>query len=212
MSSNVIAKLKECFECFPGIGPRQAQRFAYWLLGQDSSFVKNLSDLLLDLKKEVKQCEKCFRFFTPTPMHGCGGLPPPECCLCNDQNRDNSRLLVVEKDVDLESIEKAGVYDGRYFVLGDLIPFSQTIPKNIRLKELFSRAEKEARKELKEIILAFNAAAEGDNTSRYLEKILEPLAQKYSVKISRFGRGLSTGAELEYLDRDTLKNALENRK
>jgi recombination protein RecR len=201
MSFNAIAKLKECFERFPGIGPRQAQRFAYWLLGQDSSFVKNLSDLLLELKKEVKQCEKCFRFYTSE-----------QCRLCNDLSRDKSRLLIAEKDVDLESIEKAGVYDGHYFILGDIIPLNQTVPKTVRLKELFSRAQKESKNGLKEIILAFNATAEGDNTVRYLEKILEPLAQKYSIKISRFGRGLSTGAELEYLDADTLKNALENRK
>lgn len=207
MFSNVISKLKECFERFPGIGPRQAQRFVYWLLEEDPGFIKDLSNFLLELKKDVKQCEKCFRFFTSD-----------KCRLCGDLNRDNSRLLVVGKDTDLENIEKAGVYNGYYFVLGDIIPFTQTIPKNIRLKELFSRAEKEAnpangvKNGLKEIILAFNATAEGDNTVRYLEKILEPLAKKYPIKISRFGRGLSTGTELEYIDRDTLKNALENRK
>jgi len=96
--------------------------------------------------------------------------------------------------------------------LGDIIPFGQTIPKNIRLKELFGRIEHDSQKELKEIILAFSATAEGDNTCRYLEKILDPLVKKYSIKINRFGRGISTGAELEYLDKDTLKNALENRK
>ncbi len=212
MSSNVIGKLREYFGRFPGIGPRQAQRFVYWLLNEDAIFIKELGELLLNLKKETKQCDKCFRFFTPTPMHGCGGLPPPKCHFCNDLNRDKSRLLVVEKDTDLENIEKAGVYNGYYFVLGDVVPLGQTIPKNIRLKELFNRVRQDSEKELKEIILAFSATAEGDNTSRYLEKILEPLAKKYSLKISTFGRGLSTGTELEYIDRDTLKNALENRK
>ncbi len=201
MSSNAIGKLKEYFERFPGIGPRQAQRFVYWLLNEDPQFINELSGLLLELKRDVKQCGECFRFYTSN-----------ECKLCQDKNRDNSRLLVVEKDVDLENIEKTGIYSGRYFVLGDIIPLGQTLPKNIRLKELFSRAEQEAKKGLKEIILAFNATTEGDNTIRYLEKILEPLAKKYPIKISRFGRGLSTGTELEYIDRDTLKNALENRK
>ncbi len=112
----------------------------------------------------------------------------------------------------MENIEKAGVYNGYYFVLADVIPLGQTIPKNIRLKELFNRVKQDSEKELKEIILAFSATAEGDNTNRYLEKILEPLVKKYSLKISSFGRGLSTGTELEYIDRDTLKNALENRK
>jgi recombination protein RecR len=215
MSSNIIQKLKERFERFPGIGPRQAQRFVYWLLNEEEAFIKDLSGLLLELKKDTKQCKQCFRFFSP-PCPAVGeakaGQASEKCRLCDDLNRDNSRLLVVKKDADLENIEKTGVYDGRYFVLGDIIPFSQTPSKTIRLKELFGRAEKEAKKGLKEIILAFNAAAEGDNTSRYLEKILEPLAKKYSIKISRFGRGLSTGTELEYIDRDTLKNALENRK
>lgn len=201
MSSNAIGKLKEYFERFPGIGPRQAQRFVYWLLNEDPQFINELSGLLLELKRDVKQCGECFRFYTSN-----------ECKLCQDKNRDNSRLLVVEKDVDLENIEKTGIYSGRYFVLGDIVPLGQTLPKNIRLKELFSRAEQETKKGLKEIILAFNATAEGDNTIRYLEKILEPLAKKYPIKISRFGRGLSTGTELEYIDRDTLKNALENRK
>ena len=201
MSSNVIQKLREYFERFPGIGPRQAQRFVYWLLSEEPQFINELAGLLLELKKGTKQCKECFRFYTSS-----------ECRICRDTNRDNSRLLVVEKDVDLENIEKTGVYNGRYFVLGDIVPLGQTLPKNIRLKELFNRLEQEAKNGLKEIILAFSATAEGDNTIRYLEKILEPLAKKYSVKISRFGRGLSTGTELEYIDRDTLKNALENRK
>ncbi|MFH0803807.1 MAG: recombination mediator RecR [Candidatus Tagabacteria bacterium] len=201
MSSNVIAKLREYFERFPGIGPRQAQRFIYWLLNEDAIFTKELGELLLELKKETKQCEQCFRFYNSQ-----------NCIFCNDLNRDKSRLLVVEKDTDLENIEKAGVYNGYYFVLGDIIPLGQTISKNIRLKELFNRVRQDSEKGLKEIILAFSATAEGDNTNRYLEKILEPLVKKYSLKISSFGRGLSTGTELEYIDRDTLKNALENRK
>ncbi len=201
MSSNTIDKLKECFEHFPGIGPRQAKRFVYWLLAQEPTFIKNFGELLLVLKSDAKQCNQCFRFFASS-----------ECRFCNDINRDNSRILVVEKDTDLENIEKAGVYNGYYFVLGDIIPLGQTISKNIRLKELFNRVRQDSEKGLKEIILAFSATAEGDNTTRYLEKILEPLVKKYSLKLSAFGRGLSTGTELEYIDRDTLKNALENRK
>ncbi len=215
MSSNVISKLRECFQRFPGIGPRQAQRFVYWLLNEDPSFLKNFSELLLELKKDAKQCEQCFRFYTPLypAIGGVGaGQASQNCIFCNDLNRDKSRLMVVEKDPDLENIEKAGLYNGHYFILADVIPLGQTIPKNIRLKELFSRAEQNSKTGLKEIILAFSATAEGDNTTRYLEKILEPLAKKYSIKISRFGRGLSTGTELEYIDRDTLKNALDNRK
>ncbi len=206
MSSNSIQKLKEYFERFPGIGPRQAQRFVYWLLGEDPAFIKGLSETLLKLKQDANQCSRCFRFYI-------GNTSENLCRPCSDPNRDDSRLMVVEKDTDLENIEKTGVYNGCYFILGDVIPFGKTIPENIHLKELYARTEQDSKKELlKEIILAFNATAEGDNTTRYIEKILEPLSKKYSVKISRFGRGLSTGTELEYIDRDTLKNALENRK
>ncbi len=203
MFSSTIQKLREYFEKFPGIGPRQAQRFVYWLLSENPVFIKELGDLLLKLRQNSKQCEMCFRFFEGAENR---------CRLCSGQTRDDSRLLIVEKDSDLETIEKTGVYNGRYFVLGDIVPFGQILPKNIRLKELYNRAGKGAEKGLKEIILAFSATAEGDNTTRYVEKILEPLAKKFNVKISSFGRGLSTGTELEYIDRDTLKNALNNRK
>lgn len=200
MSSDVIPKLREYFERFPGIGPRQAQRFIYWLLNENPEFIKNLSETLVKLRQNVKQCEKCFRFYSEET-----------CRICGD-NGDDSRLLVIEKEVDLENIEKTGVYGGRYFILGGLMPFSQEAPKNIRFKELFVRAENDSKNKLKEIILAFGASAEGDNTARYIEKILEPLVKQRQIKISRFGRGLSTGAEVEYLDADTLKNALEGRK
>ncbi len=186
MSSSAIQKLREYFEHFPGIGPRQAQRFVYWLLNQEPDFVKNFGELLLTLKSDAKQCNQCFRFFTP-PL---AGQASQNCAFCDDINRDNSRILVMEKDTDMENIEKAGVYNGRYFVLGDIIPFGQAIPKTIRLKELYSRAGQNAQKELKEIILAFGATAEGDNTCRYLEKILESLDHKSSVHLSRFGRGI----------------------
>ncbi len=218
MSSNTIQKLREYFEHFPGIGPRQAQRFVYWLLNENAVFIKEFGELLLNLKNETKQCSRCFRFYTPplarfaiTPTER-AGQTSQNCAFCSNPNRDKIRLLVVEKDTDLENIEKAGVYNGHYFVLGNVVPFGQAIPKNIRLKELFNRAEQDSKNGLKEIILAFSTTAEGDNTTRYLEKILEPLTEKYKIKISRFGRGLSTGTELEYIDKDTLKNALENRK
>ena len=202
MSSDSIQKLKEHFERFPGIGPRQARRFVYWLLNQDDSFLENMSGHLLALKQNTKQCPECFRFFNAA-----------ECEFCKSANRDNNFLMVVEKDSDLESVEKSKVYAGRYFVLGDVIPLGADIPKTSRLKELFQRVAGQAAKQnIKEIILAMSATAEGDNTSRYIEKILEPLAKKHAIKISRFGRGLSTGTELEYIDAETLKNAMENRK
>ncbi len=201
MSSEAIQRLKEYFEKFPGIGPRQAQRFISWLLTKDSEFIKNLSELLLGLKQNVKQCEECFCFYSSG-----------ECKICRSPDRDKSRLMIVEKDVDFENIEKSGVYKGLYFILGGVISLGQNNSQNLRMKELLSHAENGTEHGLKEIILALSATAEGDNTGRYLEKILEPFAEKYKIKITRFGRGISTGTELEYIDADTLKNALENRK
>ena len=112
--------------------------------------------------------------------------------------------MLVEKDVDLENIEKSGVYNGRYFVLGGTMSLTND-KNNLRFKELFAKVKEE---KYKEIILALSANVEGENTARYIEKILEPL----KVKITHLGRGLSTGAELEYSDSETIKNALEGRK
>lgn len=190
----MMNKLIEYFLKFPGIGPRQAKRFAYFLVGEDKNFVEELSKLISEIKKEVKQCPDCFRFFEGE-----------KCAICSSLNRDKNILMLVEKDVDLENIEKAGVYSGKYFVLGGTMPLTGD-KNNLRFKELFDRAKNPPAGGL-EIILALSANVEGENTGRYIEKILEPL----KIKITKFGRGLSTGAELEYSDSETIKNALKNR-
>jgi recombination protein RecR len=186
----MLDKLIEYFLKFPGIGPRQAKRFAYFLAGQDKNFTDNLSRIILEVKEQVKQCPDCFRFFEGE-----------KCAICQGLNRDKNVLMIVEKDADLENIERAGIYNGRYFVLGGVMPLNGG-ENNLRFKELFDKA-----KNYKEIILALSANVEGENTGRYIEKILEPL----KIKISKLGRGLSTGAELEYSDSETIKNALNNR-
>jgi len=192
----MLNKLIEYFLKFPGIGPRQAKRFAYFLASQDEKFLKDLSGLILGIKEDINQCQSCFRFF-----EGKG----EKCNLCSGLNRDNFLLMIIEKDVDLENIEKAGIYNGRYFVLGGLLALTGDKTNNLRFKELYNKVEKE---KYSEIILALSASVEGENTNRYIEKILEPL----KIKITKFGRGLSTGAELEYSDSETIKNALESRK
>ncbi len=191
----MLNKLIEYFLKFPGIGPRQAKRFAYFLAMQDEKFLKDLSGLILGIKEDINQCRSCFRIF-----EGKG----EKCNLCSSLNRDNSLLMIVEKDVDLENIEKAGIYNGRYFVLGGLLPLTGDKTNNLKFKELYNKVEEE---KYSEVILALSANVEGENTNRYIEKILEPL----KIKITKFGRGLSTGAELEYSDSDTIKNALNNR-
>jgi len=198
-----VDKLIEAFLKFPGIGPRQAKRFVFFLAGESKDFVDNLSGLIASVKNGMKQCQSCFRYFDR------GGLTvtpeTPVCGICSNLNRDASLLMAVEKDVDLENIERAGIFDGRYFVLGGVLSLSGNGKTEIRLKQLFEKVKKETPKE---VILATSATIEGENTNVYIERILEPL----KVKVSRLGRGLSTGAELEYSDSDTISNALKNRK
>ena len=122
--------------------------------------------------------------------------------------------MIVSHDVDLEHIEKSSVYKGTYFVLGGVVPILAPKPEErIRSRELIKLIKARAEKgELKEIILAMNITPEGENTEQYLTKTLSPIAEQYSMKISHLGRGISTGTEIEYSDKETLKNALQNRK
>lgn len=200
-----ISKLAEYFEKLPGIGPRQARRFVYALLNKDADFLSRFSKTIATLKNEITTCPDCRRFFTKNKE---------TCAICSNLNRDKDLLLVIEKDVDLDNIEKAGFYNGLYFILGGLIPaIGAEMPKEVKMKELFNRTKKGAVSDgLQEIILAFSATPEGESTARYAEKILEPIIEKTNIKISRLGRGLSTGTELEYSDKETIVSALKNRK
>lgn len=190
---------------FPGIGPRQAKRFVYYLLTRDPSHLDELTRLIQELKREVHHCARCLRFFT--------GKERTLCETCADKNRDASMLMVVEKDVDFENVERSKNFDGLYFILGGSVPVLEKEPeKRIRSRELISRVEEDTKAgSLKELILALGATSEGDNTERYIIEMLTPLKEKYPFKISHLGRGLSTGTELEYSDSDTIRNALKNR-
>ncbi len=199
-------KLIEYFLKFPGIGPRQAKRFGYFLAGTDKKFAEELAKLILEIKKNVIQCQSCWSFFESAAERTSNN-----CSICANLNRDTLLLMVIEKDVDLENIEKSGVYNGKYFVLGGAISLADGAKKqnHLRFKELFDKVQKEMPKE---IILATSATIEGENTARYIEKILEPVNKKFHLKITRLGRGLSTGTELEYIDSETMSNALKSRK
>ena len=132
------------------------------------------------------------------------------CFLCRDENKNSSTLLIVEKDADLENIERTGAYTGHYFVLGGLIPVLEKEPeKRIRLKYLKSLLER--KKEISEIIIALTANVDGDHTAEYIKNALSVILKEKGTRITTLGRGLSTGTELEYSDSDTLKNALKNR-
>jgi len=203
--TNDIIKLAKFFGQLPSVGPRQAKRFAYALLNKNQKFLEEFSGLIINLKKNIKKCESCARFF---PKNG-----KEECEICGNLARDNGTILILEKDTDIENVENAGFYKGKYFVLGGLLPImGPGEPEIKKIKNLFEVTRKKSvAGNLKEIILAFSATPEGDNTARYIEKILEPILSQKKIKISRLGRGLSTGTELEYSDSETIINALKNR-
>lgn len=203
---NSINKLIEAYSKFPGIGPRQAKRFVYFLLTRDGNFLEEMSRLLLELKKSVVKCDSCMHFFTNTMQNKI-------CDICKNPNRDNQMLMIVEKDADFENIEKSKIYNGKYFILGGKVPILEKNPEQkIRAKELVNIILQSIKNNnLKEIVLALPINPDGENTEQYVKKLISPIAEKYSIKVSMLGRGLSTGIELEYPDSDTLKNAFENR-
>ncbi len=194
-----VEDLARAFERFPGIGPRQARRFVYHLLGVTPSDRSRMADLIAQLASDVRQCAECMRY-------GNGGAPV--CNYCADPMRDDSILLVVEKDQDLLALERAGTYRGRYFVLGGVLTLSGK--GVIRERELLRAIDRKLAKGLKEIILALSATSEGENTVDHLRQVLTPYREK--AKLTQLGRGLATGSELEYSDAETLSGALQNRK
>ncbi|MFZ3015409.1 MAG: toprim domain-containing protein [Minisyncoccia bacterium] len=207
---DTIEKLSEIFKEFPGIGERQAKRFVYFLMSRNPNYAENLSNLILNLKKEISQCKECFRFFINNSKNKI-------CEICSDSNVDSSVLMVVEKDSDLESVRKSKVYHGKYFILGGLVPVVEKNTKSqIRINELIEKIKKTENppkdgQALSEIILAFSLNPQGDHTDFYVRSQLKNICESLNIKISSLGRGLSTGTELEYSDNDTLKNALKNR-
>lgn len=199
-------KLAEIFRKFPGIGPRQAKRMVYHLLTEDKDTVKEMSKLISDIQNSISICQMCFRYFETKRVDG---HHLHVCSVCNNSERDQSILMIVAKDVDYEAIEKSGVYKGVYFILGGTIPFLSKNPNEmVRTKELLTILPKRLDKGLKEIIFALNATPEGENTTNILEKNIK---EKFNVGISKLGRGFSTGTEVEYSDRETLKNAISSR-
>lgn len=197
-------RLTELFKEFPGIGPRQAKRFVYFLLNKNQSYVSDLSKLITEVRSTVHTCSQCFRFFQNSKSN--------LCPTCASESRNKMNLMIVSHDVDYENIEKTKSYDGYYFILGGTVPILDKNPeKRIRQDELLKTINDRAKNGLSEIIIALNYNPEGENTLSYLRDILLPTTQKLGIKISTLGRGLSTGTELEYSDTETIKNALKNR-
>ncbi|MFZ1075790.1 MAG: toprim domain-containing protein [Minisyncoccia bacterium] len=194
-----IDELAQALARFPGIGPRQGKRFVFYLLAAPAYERTKLAELITSLGKDVRQCTECLRFFN--------GMSPL-CNYCSDTRREDSLLMLVEKDQDLAAIERAGTYRGRYFVLGGVLTLNGK--GAIREKELLKSVEKHVKNNLNEIVLALGATSEGEHTADYVRSLLAPYRDK--IKISVLGRGLATGSELEYSDAETLRAALINRK
>jgi len=198
MYSPTIQKLIDIFSKFPTVGPRTAARFVFYLLKKPKEEIENLISSINELKNNVKICKLCFN-----PFQGDGEL----CEICQKPSRDKSLLCLVEKETDLISIEKTKKYNGLYFILGGTVSaLKRADIEKLRIKELEERIKNHP--EIKEIILATNSTTEGQATALYLERLLKPL----NKKITRLGRGLPVGAELEYADEETLSSALEGRK
>lgn len=178
----------------PGIGPRSAERIALHLVQSDAGSVKQLAQTILTAREKIRPCTTCGSLTEEVP-----------CGICTDSRRDAGLLCVLERAVDIISIEKAASFHGRYHVLGGKIsPLNGVEPEDLRIAELEARLESEP---IKEVILALGTDVEGDATSYYLAKRLAPRA----VKVTRIAHGLPAGSGLEYADELTLSKALEGR-
>ena len=195
-----IDELAQALARLPGIGPRQGKRFVFYLLAAPAAERAKLAELIASLGKDVRQCPECLRFYN--------GSTSTICNYCSDSKRDDTQLMLVEKDQDLAAIERAGSYRGRYFVLGGVLTL--TGKGAIREKELLRSIEKRVKNNLAEIVLALSATSEGEHTADHVRTLLMPYRDH--LKISMLGRGLATGSELEYSDAETLRAALTNRK
>lgn len=199
---NDLDTLTELFIRFPGIGPRQARRFVFFLLRQDAGYRARLIRSIENAALHVQQCSECLRYAS---LH----VKRPVCDICADPNRASEQLMLVEKDTDVEQMEKSGAYSGKYLVLGGTL--SLTGKKSYLREAELDAYIKTHSAELQEIILALSTTSDGEYTSSYLATKFKEDSTLASVTVSVLGRGLSTGAELEYADATTLKQALKNR-
>ncbi|MCX8016227.1 MAG: recombination mediator RecR [Patescibacteria group bacterium] len=198
MLPSTIQKFVELVAKFPSIGKRQAFRLAFYLT-RNKEIRQKLLIILAELEKNIKICEQCF-----LPFEGNGQL----CDICTDRNRKKDLICVVEKETDVFSIENTHQFKGVYHILGQLIdPNNLESYQKLHIDKLQKRIQELPNKMAEEIILALNPTTEGDLTAMYLERKLKNLTKK----ITRIGRGIPTGGEIEFADEETIKNALSNR-
>lgn len=200
MSSDSIDNLAELFLQFPGIGRKQARRFVYALLHKNQHYTNELIEAIQKLKQQTSQCKKCFRFYPKNNNDVC------ELCL----QADSSTLLIVEKDADLENLQRTKIYNGSYFVLGGFISSHEKRRSYARVDQLIERITLDNQSGiLKELIFGLSVSPEAEHTRFRLVAMIKDRFPK--ITFSTLGRGLSTGTELEYSDEETLKHALQSR-
>lgn len=193
MQEEKIERLIEMFRTLPGVGYKNAQRYAYSIIEGNSERAKNFCDAITDAKNSIGFCKVC------------GNFTDKEVCnIC--ERRDHKTICVVKEPKDIISMEKVKNYNGVYHVLfGTISPLNNKGPDDIHIRELLARVQKE---NVQEVIMATNPDVEGDATAMYIAKILKPLG----VKVTRLAQGVAMGSDLEYADEVTLSRALEGRR
>ena len=191
--SSQISRLIEQLSGLPGIGSKTAQRLAFHIVNLPVEKVQALSDSIIEAKKNVRYCRRCFT------------LTDQELCpICANPKRDQRTIMVVENTRDMAAYEKTGKFDGVYHVLhGAISPMLGIGPGDIRLKELMARLQGE----VDEVIIATNSSLEGETTAMYISKLIKPTG----IKVTRIASGVPVGGDLEYIDEVTLLRALEGR-
>ena len=195
MYEGVVQELIDELSRLPGVGPKSAQRIAFYLLQSEDDQAKKLAEVLLEVKERVRFCEIC------------GNVSEEDRCnICRDARRNQTMICVVEESKDVQAIERTREFRGLYHVLGGAIsPIEGIGPDNLRIKELMSRL---SNPEIQEVIIATDPNLEGEATATYLTRMLSPLG----IRISRLASGLPVGGDLEYADEVTLGRAFEGRR
>lgn len=194
-ANSAIQKLLDELERLPGIGPKSAQRIAYWILNQDRLDAVRLAQAIIEVKDTVHFCARCFNY-----------AQEKLCDICASQKRDQTTICVVSEPRDIPPIERTGSFSGVYHVLGGaLSPLEGIGPDDLHIAELLGRLNDPA---IKEVILATNPNIEGETTASYLARLIKPLG----LKVSRLASGLPVGGDLEFADEVTLGRAIEARR
>ncbi|MDI6730955.1 MAG: recombination mediator RecR [Candidatus Margulisbacteria bacterium] len=195
MYADTFNTLIEELKKMPGIGPKSAQRLAFYILGISKVEADKLSDAILQAKAKIKYCSRCFNITDADP-----------CKICSDPSRDQDLLGVVAEPKDLLAMERSREFRGQYHVLGGLIsPLDGITPDSLRIKELLQRLQK---RRFKEVVLAVSPTTEGEATCLYLTQLLRPLG----IRLTRLAYGLPIGADMDYADEATLSKAYEGRR